>query len=1275
MRRSVRVLVALSAATAAGATALVVLPATTPGPTADRDPAVDELASLTTGPLDLRRDPTTGAAGFVGTDPGRPLDLGTDGPTQAGRAFVDDFGGLLGAGDTDLVDIGHTPSLTGGVAVRFQQQVDGVPVFGGQASVQVDRDGGVLSSLADLSPRAEEAPSRARVLPGVARVTAIEAVARDTGAPAGALEATIPEAQVYDPVVVGADDTFGVRLTWLVEVTGSIPPVRHLVLVDATTGAIALSFSQLTLALDREVCDFANVANADETCISPVRIEGGPATGVADVNRAYDFSGAAHSYYAAHFGRDGVDDAGSPLVSSVRYCQTAGACPYANAFWNGEQLTFGAGYATDDVVAHELTHGLTEHTANLFYWYQSGAINESMSDVFGELIDLATGSDDTPANRWLIGEDLAGGYLRDMADPPARSDPDSTAHAAYVPGPTDAGGVHSNSGVNNKAAYLMADGGTFGGYQVTALGPDKVAALYYEVLTTLLTSASDFQDLHAALPQACANLVTGGVAGLTAGDCLEVRDAVDAVGMNVVPPAAPATDVAVCAQGQPVADLFTDDLEVTNDGRWTYQQSPGAFRWGYQSESQFSYATSGDQGFYGPTTGATADRSVVMSAAVDLPPESHPVLHFRHAYGFESSSGSNWDGGVVEYSTTGLGGPWLDLGPMIEANGYDGTLMASGSNPIKGRPAFVDESQGYLSSRVDLSPLAGEDVRIRFRVGEDSVVGDYGWFIDDVRVADCPNPVLAIDQVADQADVVAGEDIDLHLTLHNEGNVDLTGLDLSTTTAPECDQALADLAPGASVTVDCTHTTIDPDDVGTWTNTTTVTATELPPPGVTSSPVAVTVAAPVPAVSVDVSATPGIVTVGEDVDVSVTVENTGNVDLTGLAVTVAAAPDCTGPVADLGVGDDVVVDCAYTTVDPDDLGPWSASAEVTADQLDGATTSAPASVNVLAPGTAAMDVGHRAEESSVPLGDPVTLTVTVLNTGNVALTDVVVVSPQAPDCAAGPLTEPIPVDGDHVIVCSYTPTAVGPWTSTVSATSAELPTPESSPTVEVDVLDVTPPVITLTSPGDGALYNRGQVVVTDVTCVDDQDGPLPCEGDAADGEPVDTSTVGTHTFRVTATDAAGNEAEVEHTYSVARRRPDGRIRVGLGGVTVGDGRYNATGEGQTRTTPADPGDVVTHYVTVQNDGTHPEALRVGGQASTANYQVRYLTGGVDISVPVRNGTYTTPVLAPGAFRTIKVVVTVGARAPGGSRIERAITTTSTRDPLRVDVVKFIVRRR
>ncbi len=1011
-----------------------------------------------------------------------------------------------------------------------------------------------------------------------------------------------------------------------------------------------------------------------------MRVEGGPATGVADVNQAYAFSGAAYAYFATHFGRDGIDDAGSPLVSTVRYCETAGACPYANAFWNGTQLTFGSGYATDDVVAHELTHGVTEHTADLFYWYQSGAINESMSDVFGELIDLATGSEDTPANRWLIGESLPAGHLRDMENPPAGKadgsspDPDSTTHAAYLPGPLDAGGVHTNSGVGNKAAFLMTDGGTFGGHPVTGLGPDKVAAVYYEALTTLLTSASDYQDLHAALPQACANLVSGGLAGLSAADCLEVRDAVDAVGMDVVPPAAPATDVPVCAEGEPVAELFTDDLEVI-DGRWTYQQSPGAFRWAYQSESGFSYATSGVQGFYGPTTGTTADRSVVMTADVDLPTGSHPVLHFRHAYGFESSSGSNWDGGVVEYSTTGLGGPWLDLGPMIEENGYDGTLAISGSNPIKGRSAFTDESNGYLSSRADLTPLVGEDVRIRFRVGEDSVVSDFGWFIDEVQVADCANPALTVEQVADQAAVVAGEEIDLHITLHNEGNTVLTGLDLTTTAAPECDQALADMAPGTSVTVDCTHTTVDPDEIGSWTNTTAVTASELPPAGVTSAPVEVTVAAPAPTVSVDLSATPGLVTVGEDIEVSVTVENTGNVDLTGVAVEVAAAPGCTGPVTDLAVGDDAVVDCTYTTVDPSDLGTWSATAEVTADQITTAATSEAAEVTVLAPETPAVDVGYRAEEVSVPLGDPVTLTVSIVNMGNVPLEGVRVASPDAPACAAGPLAEPVPVGGEHVIECAHTPTAIGPWTSTVSVTSAELTAPESSPTVEVDVLDVVDPVITLASPADGALFDQGEVVLADFSCVDAHDGPVDCEAVVDDGEAIDTSSPGEHTFTVTATDAALNEAEVEHTYTVALRRPDGRIRIGTTGATVGDDLYNTTGVGQTRTTRATRGTVVTHYVTVENDGTHPEAFRVRGQPSTANYQVRYVTTGVDISVKARTGTYFTPELDPGEIRTIKVLVTVGAQAPVGSQVSRLVTTTSISEPLEVDVVRLVVKRR
>ena len=109
----------------------------------------------------------------------------------------------------------------------------------------------------------------------------------------------------------------------------------------------------------------------------------------------------------------------------------------------------------DDVVAHELTHGVTQYTSNLFYYYQSGAINESLSDVFGEFVDQTNGrGNDIPSVRWLMGEDVARlGAIRNMQNPPAFGDPDRMTSAFYYRGADDNGGVHTNSGVNNKAAY------------------------------------------------------------------------------------------------------------------------------------------------------------------------------------------------------------------------------------------------------------------------------------------------------------------------------------------------------------------------------------------------------------------------------------------------------------------------------------------------------------------------------------------------------------------------------------------------------------------------------------------------------------------------------------------------------------------------------------------------------------------------------------------------------------------------------------------------------
>jgi hypothetical protein len=134
-----------------------------------------------------------------------------------------------------------------------------------------------------------------------------------------------------------------------------------------------------------------------------VRSEGQSPTADVDTDAAYNFSGDTYSYYFTQHGRDSYDGAGATLLSTVHYCPSNNNCNYGNAFWNGTQMVYGNGFsAADDVAAHELTHAVTEHSANLFYYMQSGALNESFSDIFGETVDLLNGAGtDTAAVRWL----------------------------------------------------------------------------------------------------------------------------------------------------------------------------------------------------------------------------------------------------------------------------------------------------------------------------------------------------------------------------------------------------------------------------------------------------------------------------------------------------------------------------------------------------------------------------------------------------------------------------------------------------------------------------------------------------------------------------------------------------------------------------------------------------------------------------------------------------------------------------------------------------------
>ena len=127
---------------------------------------------------------------------------------------------------------------------------------------------------------------------------------------------------------------------------------------------------------------------------------------------------------------------------------------------------------------------------------QSGAINEALSDIWGEWIDLTNGKgNDSPSVRWLMGEDPPIGAIRSMSNPPALSDPDKMTSSLYYCGEGDSGGVHYNSGIANKIAYLITDGDTFNGQTITGLGIAKAAQIFYRVQTSMLTSGADYQDL------------------------------------------------------------------------------------------------------------------------------------------------------------------------------------------------------------------------------------------------------------------------------------------------------------------------------------------------------------------------------------------------------------------------------------------------------------------------------------------------------------------------------------------------------------------------------------------------------------------------------------------------------------------------------------------------------------------------------------------------------------------------------------------------------------
>jgi len=305
------------------------------------------------------------------------------------------------------------------------------------------------------------------------------------------------------PATANANDLFGISRTintyqkgslfYLIDASRSMFNAPASIFPDEPVGVIWTINAQNT-SPENNNFGAAHITSSNNTWTNPIAVS------------AHYNAGRAFEYFKQTFNRNSINGQGGNIISLINVADASGQ-PMDNAFWNGAAMFYGNGNIAFssplakslDVAGHEMSHGVIQNTANLEYYAESGAINESFADVFGAMIDR----DD-----WLIGENVVNsnvytsGALRNMSDPhnggnSLNDDGWQPAHfTEKYTGTADNAGVHINSGITNRAYYLFAE-------QVSKNTAEQV---YYRALSNYLTRSSQFIDLRIAVIQAATDL-------------------------------------------------------------------------------------------------------------------------------------------------------------------------------------------------------------------------------------------------------------------------------------------------------------------------------------------------------------------------------------------------------------------------------------------------------------------------------------------------------------------------------------------------------------------------------------------------------------------------------------------------------------------------------------------------------------------------------------------------------------------------------------------------
>jgi len=488
-------------------------------------------AALAMGPsdrqrIDVREVDSQGNTSFVRGDLGKLLGPGT--PEMTARAFMRSKTDLLPILGEDFEAVATTRDHLGQTHVKMQERYNGLAVVGGEYIIHANADGSVFAMNGRFVPTAD--------LPRAPRADAWAAI-----------ETAVAERGIENGKYVGRPQlTYVVNekgaafLAWsiTVEYVNEQGPQVDVIYADSETPRLVYVSPMNKYAKNRMTYTANNGTSLPGTL---KRSEGSANIGDTALDAAHNYAGNVYDYYKNVHGRDSYDNAGATLNASVHYSTN-----YNNAYWNGSQMVYGDGDGSEfialsrdlDVDAHELTHAVTERTANLNYSNESGALNEATSDILGNSCEAYTENGGTPnANTWKVGEDIytpgtSGDALRFMNNPTA----DGYSKDYYperITGSADNGGVHGNSGIANLAYYLMVMGGTHPRGKTTvnvtplsstsSTSLDMGQKIWYRALTVYMTSTTNFSGARTATVNAATDLY-GATAAAT------VTAAWDAVG-------------------------------------------------------------------------------------------------------------------------------------------------------------------------------------------------------------------------------------------------------------------------------------------------------------------------------------------------------------------------------------------------------------------------------------------------------------------------------------------------------------------------------------------------------------------------------------------------------------------------------------------------------------------------------------------------------------------------------------------------------------------------